>query len=101
MKNKTLTGYCIGFLISLILTAAVFYLVAHPGLVPQGSMPKWIVGLGVLQIIAQVAFFLRLNHITADRTWNWISLVFTVIVMIIIVSGSLWIMYNLNYYMVN
>lgn len=95
---KTVKLYVIGFVLSLILTLLAFALVMFPML----STTLTFLGLGILavaQLIVQVIYFLRLNvHSTQDR-WNLMAFLFTILVVAILVIGSLWIMYNLNYNM--
>ena len=95
--NKSFTPLVIGFLLSLILTFLAYEMTDHhifSGL----SLLLIILGLASAQAIAQCIFFL---HIGAEShpQWSLISLIFTIIVLIIIVGGSLWIMYNLDYNM--
>jgi cytochrome o ubiquinol oxidase operon protein cyoD len=93
-------SYIIGFTFSLIFTLAAFGLVMDH---------KWnsailcggIILLAVLQIFAQVIFFLRLNARTEHDRWNLIAFVFTLLIVTIMVAGTLWIMYNLNYNMMS
>jgi len=42
--------------------------------------------------------FLHMNTSSEDR-WNLVAFVFTVLIIAILVVGSIWIMWNLNYNM--
>jgi cytochrome o ubiquinol oxidase operon protein cyoD len=54
--------------------------------------------LAFVQVIIQLIFFLHLGEEESPR-WNLISFLFMVGVVFIIVAGSLWIMFNLDYRM--
>lgn len=98
-KIKTkLKAYVIGFVLSIILTLVAFTLVAQHTLLNQ-TLYVVVVTLGLLQLFVQVMFFLRLNTSAEEGRWNLITLLFTLAVIAIVVVGSLWIMYNLNYNM--
>ncbi len=95
--HKTLKAYLIGFSLSVILTIIPFVLVAKKLLEPQLLFVALAV-LAVTQLYVQVVFFLRLNASPKGR-WNLMSFLFTLVIVLILVVGSLWIMYNLNYNM--
>ena len=93
----TLTGYVTGFILSVILTGIAFWLVM------DGSMAKSttlivIFAAAVAQILVHLHFFLHLSSSSTAR-WNILSLIFTVLIMVLFVGGTLWIMYSLNYRM--
>jgi cytochrome o ubiquinol oxidase operon protein cyoD len=50
----------------------------------------------IIQFFVQVICFLRLNTQTPQARTNVMSIVFTIVILITIVIGSLWIMGNLN-----
>jgi cytochrome o ubiquinol oxidase subunit IV len=91
-------GYVIGLALAILLTAASFY-VAGSGLVWPPAIPIALVVLAIAQIGVHLAFFL---HITTapDNTNNVLALAFGVLIVALLVSGSLWIMHNLNQNMV-
>jgi cytochrome o ubiquinol oxidase operon protein cyoD len=90
----------IGFFLSVILTIMAFKLVAQHHLSNE-TLYIVVAVLAVVQLILQALFFLRLNNKTKGDYWNWIAFIFMLIIITIVISGSLWIMYNLNYNMVN
>lgn len=96
-NKKTLSTYLIGFFVSLILTIASFGVVICHALSPTNSYVALAV-LACLQLIVQATCFLRLNTSSEGRD-NFLTFVFTILVIVIIVVGSLWIMYNLDYNM--
>jgi cytochrome o ubiquinol oxidase operon protein cyoD len=96
---KTLSAYITGLVLCIILTCASFALVGKHIL----SGADLYIGLSILalvQLLVQVICFLRLNA-SAEGQWNLMPFLFALLVVLILVAGSLWIMYNLNYNMMN
>jgi len=81
-----------GFILSLLLTLASFGMVMS-GKFPASVTLAIIVTLAVLQIIAQMHYFLHLDSSPTQR-WNVMVLIYTLIVIVFLVAGTLWIMYN-------
>lgn len=81
-----------GFVISLLLTLVSFGMVMSDKF-PTSVTLTVIVTLAVLQIIAQMHFFLHLD-ISPSQRWNVMALIYTLIIIVFLVAGTLWIMYN-------
>jgi cytochrome o ubiquinol oxidase subunit IV len=96
---KTLKAYILGFVFSAILTLASFALVAKHA-IPDAYIYMCLAIFAVAQLAVQVVFFLRLNTSEEGR-WNLMPFMFTIFVVFVVVLGSLWIMYSLNYNMVH
>ena len=94
---KTLKSYLIGLLLCLLLTSISFGLVIQHNLSPAELYIALAV-LAVIQLMVQIIFFLRLNT-KKEGLWNSMSFFFAIVIVVILVSGTLWIMYNMNYYM--
>ena len=92
--HGTLTSYLIGLFASLIFTILSFYLVWARKL-PQNALIYTIVGLALIQAAVQLRFFMHLGKEAKPR-WESISFFFMVTCLLIIVLGSVWIMYDLN-----
>ena len=92
-----LLGYAIGLGLAILLTATSFF-IAGTDLVWQPSIPVAIVVLAIAQMGVHLVFFL---HITtgADNTNNILALAFGLLIVFLVMSGSLWIMSNLNHNM--
>ncbi len=86
--------YMIGFLLSVVLTAIPFWLVMTEALAPQ-TTGLVITAFAVVQIIVHMIFFLHMNH-RSEGGWNMLALIFTIVVVVIAVAGSVWVMYHLN-----
>ena len=88
-------SYLIGFLLSVILTAIPFWLVmAHP-IASAGVTAAFVIVFAALQILVHTVCFLHVNS-EAEGGWTLMAYIFTAILLIITIAGSLWIMYHLN-----
>ena len=95
--HGTTKSYVIGFILSLVFTFIPYYLVVNhvfSGL----ALLAVILGIGVIQMIIQVVFFLHLGREKKPH-WQLIFLVSTVSIIIFVVGASLWIMHHLHYNM--
>ncbi|CAN5801353.1 cytochrome o ubiquinol oxidase subunit IV [soil metagenome] len=86
--------YLIGFLLSVVLTAIPFWLVMTHALDP-GIAAFAIVAAAVVQILVHTVCFLHVNT-TAEGGWTLLAYVFTAVLVLIVIAGSLWIMYHLG-----
>ena len=95
--SRQVTGYVIGFGLSIITTLASFYLVINK--VFNGDTLLYVIlAIAVAQLIVQVVFFL---HIGRESAWRAFTFYFTIFVVLILVIGTLWIMHNMNYNMMD
>ena len=90
-------SYGAGFILSVLLTTAAFGLVMS-GALPRSALLFGIFGAAVLQILVHLHYFLHLYALSAMR-WNVLALVFTVLILVLFVGGTLWVMSNLDYRM--
>ena len=86
--------YMIGFLLSVVLTAIPFWLVMT-GVLPPQTTGLIITAFAVVQIIVHMIVFLHMNH-KSEGGWNMLALIFTIVIVVIAVAGSVWVMYHLN-----
>jgi cytochrome o ubiquinol oxidase operon protein cyoD len=93
--HLTLDGYLIGFGLSVILTAIPFGLVMSGVLESKNATAFAITILAVAQILVHMVYFLHLDP-RAEGGWNLMALIFTAVILIIALTGSLWIMYHLQ-----
>lgn len=89
--------YVIGFVLSIVLTLAAYFLVANQ-LLSGSNLDGVIIALSLAQIFVQLWFFLHLGD-EPKPYWNLLAFGFMALVVIILVAGSLWIMYTLDYRM--
>nr|WP_281770999.1 cytochrome o ubiquinol oxidase subunit IV [Lautropia mirabilis] len=83
------TGLNIGFLLAVILTLIPFGLVMTDAFEDTVSTALIIMGLGVLQIIVHMVYFLQMNR-RAERSWTLPALIVTVLLVAILLVGTLW-----------
>ncbi|MCS4243656.1 cytochrome o ubiquinol oxidase operon protein cyoD [Rhizobium sp. BIGb0125] len=88
-------SYMIGFILSVLLTAVPFWLVMGDVLDNKTFTVLLIMGLGVIQIFVHMIYFLHMNT-KSEGGWTFMALIFTVVVVMITLIGSLWVMYNMN-----
>lgn len=90
-------SYLVGFALSLVLTLIPFALVMYPSL-PRNVTLWAVVGLGVIQILVHLRYFLHLDTATEQR-WNLTALIFSAVVIFLLVGLSLWIMNSIHHNM--
>lgn len=87
-------SYLIGFIASVLLTAAAFGSVIY-GHLPAPVTVAIITVLAVVQIVVHLICFLHMNASSAQR-WNVMAFAFTVVIVGVVVAGTVWVMYNAN-----
>lgn len=92
--HGTLKSYVIGFVLSLGLTILSFSLVWSQ-LIAGSFLAYTIIGLAIVQAAIQLLFFLHVGQ-EAKPKWETLIFYFMVLVLVIVVIGSLWIMFDLN-----
>lgn len=92
--HGTLRAYLIGLVLSLLLTSTSFLLV---WLKPfsTGAIFYTILALAVVQAVVQLLFFLHLGQEAKPR-WETVVFTFVSMILLAVVVGSLWIMYDLD-----
>jgi cytochrome o ubiquinol oxidase subunit IV len=93
--HGTRRGYLIGFALSVVLTAIPFWLVMGDVLASAQATTIAIVVFAIAQIIVHTVSFLHVNP-RAEGGWTLMAYVFTAVLVLIVIAGSLWIMYHLN-----
>jgi cytochrome o ubiquinol oxidase subunit IV len=96
--QKKLGIYILGVIACSILTLISFGMVMS-GKFSRGEVFAVIYSAACLQLLVQVICFLRLNTETEQGRTNVMSILFTGVILVCIILGSLWIMSNLNYNM--
>jgi cytochrome o ubiquinol oxidase operon protein cyoD len=93
--HVTRKDYVLGFVLAAALTIAPFWLVmAHPLANPVQTAIAVIV-FAAAQVLVQMVYFLHMNS-RSQGGWTMLALLFTVLMVGIVLSGSLWVMYHLN-----
>jgi cytochrome o ubiquinol oxidase operon protein cyoD len=94
----TLRGYVTGFMAAVILTAIPFWLVMGRTFGSSNITAAVILTFAAVQIVVHMVYFLHMNA-KSEGGWNLLALLFTVMLVVIALSGSLWVMYHLNHNM--
>ena len=92
--HGTMRSYLIGFILAIVLTAASFYL-AYARLFEGPALVFALVGLGIVQAVAQVVFFLHVGQ-EAHPKWESAVFWFMTLLLLAVVLGTLWIMFDLD-----
>ena len=95
----TIKAYLVGAVLALVLTAIPFGLVAARTLRPVQIFV--VIGLAAIaQVVVHLRYFLRLDLKPSSQN-NLIALCFAAVVLLILVGGNLWMMFDLNYRMMS
>jgi cytochrome o ubiquinol oxidase operon protein cyoD len=91
----TVVGYVTGFVLSVILTAIPFWLVMGKVFASSTVTTFVVLGFAIVQIFVHMVYFLHMTS-KAEGGWSWMSLIFTLVLVVITLSGSMWVMYHLK-----
>lgn len=98
VPHSTLKGYTIGFVLSVILTVIPFWLVMGKVFESSSTTALVILGFAAVQIVVHMIYFLHMNT-KVEGGWSMLALIFTLVLVVITLAGSLWVMYHLNHNM--
>lgn len=98
--QKKLSVYTFGFICCIILTVFAFWVILE-GHFTKAQAFTLIYTAAIIQFIIQLVCFLRLNAQTPQGRTNILTFIFTGVILVTVIVGSLWIMWNLNYFMMN
>jgi cytochrome o ubiquinol oxidase operon protein cyoD len=93
--HGSLRSYLIGFGLSVVLTAIPFWLVMSGVLDSRQATALTIMVFAAAQIVVHMIFFLHMSA-RSENGWTMMALIFTLVIVGITLSGSLWVMYHLN-----
>lgn len=93
--HGTRRSYLTGFALSVVLTAVPFWLVMTGALHNDQGTALAIMVFAFVQVIVHMIYFLHLNS-RSEGGWNMMALIFTVVIVVITLAGSLWVMYHMN-----
>ena len=97
VPHGNLPEYVKGFIYSAILTSIAFLLVIFNNF-DALLIKAVLIILALFQLITQLKYFLHMKT-TEDQSWNIVTGAFTVIQVLILVIGTMWIMMHLNHNM--
>jgi cytochrome o ubiquinol oxidase operon protein cyoD len=96
--HSTLKGYLIGFVLAVILTAIPFWLVMKGGTGSSSTTGLIVLAFAAVQIVVHMIYFLHMNT-KSEGGWNMLALIFTLVLVVIAMTGSIWVMYHLDHNM--
>jgi cytochrome o ubiquinol oxidase operon protein cyoD len=88
-------SYLLGFALSVVLTALPFWFVMGGALGDKQVTALVVMAFAAVQIVVHMIYFLHMNT-TSEGGWSMMALIFTVIMVVIAMTGSLWVMHHLN-----
>ncbi|MDR7048757.1 cytochrome o ubiquinol oxidase operon protein cyoD [Duganella sp. 3397] len=94
-NHGTMKEYAIGFVLSVILTAIPFWLVMAKVFDKSSTTAFVILGFAAVQVVVHMVYFLHMNG-KNEGGWTLLSTLFTLILLIIVLAGSIWVMYHMN-----
>jgi len=93
--HSTFSGYMIGFVLSIVLTAIPFWLVMN-NVIADRTVAVLVLGaFAVVQILVHMVFFLHMNG-KVEGGWTMLSTIFTIVFVAIAIAGTLWVMFHMN-----
>lgn len=96
--HGSLKEYVIGFVLSVILTAIPFWLVMGNVFENTATTGYVVMGFAAVQVLVHMVYFLHMNF-RSEGGWSMMALIFTVLILVIVLAGSLWVMHHMNHNM--
>lgn len=93
--HVSVKGYVTGFILSVILTAIPFWLVMGNVFANPATTAFTILGFAAVQIVVHMVYFLHMNA-KVEGGWSMLAMMFTLILVVIVLAGSIWVMYHMN-----
>ena len=87
--------YATGFLLSVVLTAIPFWLVMAKVLPTPTITTLVILAFAMVQVVVHMVYFLHMNP-KSEGGWNLLALIFTAVLLVIVLIGTLWVMHHMN-----
>ncbi len=87
--------FWIGSILAIVLTAIPFWLVMTGVLKDPQTTAILIFAFALIQIVVHVIYFLHLDT-RSEGGWTLLAFLFTVVIVVVTIGGSIWVMYHLN-----
>ena len=94
-SHGSFSSYVTGFVLSVILTAIPFWLVMGKVVADHRMTTLIILAFAAVQIVVHMIYFLHMNT-QSEGGWNMLALIFTIVLVVITLTGSLWVMYHMT-----
>ena len=62
---------------------------------PRSRRPMLRIVFAAVQVVVHMIYFLHMNP-KSEGGWNMLALIFTLVLVVIVLAGSLWVMHHLN-----
>jgi cytochrome o ubiquinol oxidase operon protein cyoD len=95
VPHGSLKDYAIGFVLSVILTAIPFWLVMAKVFDKSSTTAIVVLGFAAIQVLVHMVYFLHMNG-KVEGGWSMLSTLFTLVLLVIVMAGSIWVMYHMN-----
>jgi len=94
-SHSTLKGYMTGFFLAVFLTAIPFWLVMGKVIPNSQTLAIVVLFFAAIQIVVHMIYFLHMNT-KSEGGWNMLALIFTLVLVVITLTGSIWVMFHMN-----
>ncbi|TRD22401.1 cytochrome o ubiquinol oxidase subunit IV [Palleronia caenipelagi] len=98
MPHGSKKSYVTGFVLSVILTVIPFGVVMAGGFASAQMTGILVLACAVVQMVVHIIYFLHMSP-KAQQGWVLSAMAFTIIVLVIAVVGTIWVMLNMDSYM--
>ncbi|MFC0179700.1 cytochrome o ubiquinol oxidase subunit IV [Thorsellia kenyensis] len=96
--HGSMKSYVIGFVLAVILTVIPFAVVMNMPEMASSTKMVIISVCAAIQMVVHIVYFLHINT-SKEQRWNFISMIYTIIVVGIVVAGSVWVLVSLHHNM--
>jgi cytochrome o ubiquinol oxidase operon protein cyoD len=93
--HGTFRDYMTGFVLAVILTVIPFFMLMARPIESPGYTAAIVLVCAFAQILVHMIFFLHMTP-KAEDGWLLLSTIFTIVLVVITLAGSLWIVLHLN-----
>ena len=95
IPHANLKEYATGFVLSVVLTAIPFWMVMAKVLPTPAITTLVILAFAMVQVVVHMVYFLHMNP-KSEGGWNLFALIFTAVLLVIVLIGTLWVMHHMN-----
>jgi len=93
--HGTMKDYLTGFVLSALLTAIPFWIIMGDVFRSPVVASVVVMVFGVAQIYVHMIYFLHMNP-RSEGGWNLMAAIFTIVIVVIALAGSMWVMSHLH-----
>ena len=93
--HSSFKGYLTGFVLAVALTVIPFWIVMGKVFDASSTTALVILAIAAVQIVVHMVYFLHMST-KVEGGWSLLALIFTLVLVAITLSGSIWVMYHLN-----